>query len=224
MPTTAQQWPNNMEQRHNIATIVETRAGVAGMEVRAKDDGTKMLRGYALKWGQRYDLGYFTEEIARGALDGADMSDVRALYNHDPNFVLGRTAAGTLRLKSDEIGLMYEIDLPDTQAARDLAISVERGDISQSSWAFIINDEDDDEYEDNDMRKRGRGEKWEDGYKKRTVTRVKRVFDVSPVTYPANPDTTVAKRTIDAAKQEQEQIKLLNQRAAEIQRLRAKLF
>lgn len=196
------------------------------MEVRAKDDGTKMLRGYALKWGQRYDLGYFTEEIAHGALDGADMSDVRALYNHDPNFVLGRTAAGTLRLKSDEIGLMYEIDLPDTQAARDLAISVERGDISQSSWAFIINDEDDndDEDEDNDMRKRGRGEKWEDGYKKRTVTRVKRVFDVSPVTYPANPDTTVAKRTIDAAKQEQEQIKLLNQRAAEIQRLRAKLF
>lgn len=205
-----------METRHNIATGAETRAGVAGMEVRAKDDGTKMLRGYALKWNQRYDLGWFTEAIERGALDGADMSDVRALLNHDPNYVLGRTTSGTLRLKMDETGLMYEIDLPDTQAARDLAVSVERGDISQSSWAFMIDDNEDE-----------RGEKWEEGYKKRTITRVKRVFDVSPVTYPANPDTTVAKRSVEAAQAEQEEAQktqLLNQRAAELQRLRAKLF
>lgn len=214
-PTTqTKQWQpmNNETQYRKANPEAETRAGVAGMEIRAKDDGTKMLRGYALKFNQRYDLGWFTESIERGALDSADMSDVRALLNHDPNFVLGRTSAGTLRLKTDETGLMYEIDLPDTQTARDLATSIERGDISQSSWAFTIAGEEAGK----------RGETWEDDYKKRTITKVARVFDVSPVTYPANPDTTVAKRSLDELKSEAEQNELLNQRSLQIRALLAK--
>ena len=202
-------------QRRLSAPTAETRAHAIGtMEVRAKDDGKKMLRGYALKFDQRYDVGWFSESIAPGALDLADMRDVRALMNHDPNFVLGRTTSGTLRLSMDETGLMYEIDLPDTQAARDLAVSVERGDITQSSWAFSVYSADSGE----------RGETWENDYTVRTITRVGTIYDVSPVTYPANPDTSVAKRCADGMKETDEQKQILNQRATELQALRAKLF
>jgi len=184
------------------------------MEVRAKDDGKKVLRGYALKFNQRYDLGWFIEEIDRDALKEADMSDVRALLNHDANFVLGRTTSGTLRLSMDEVGLAYEIDLPDTQAARDLAVSVERGDISQSSWAFSIAYSDDE-----------RGDRWveeTDGKRYRTITKVERVYDVSPVTYPANPDTTVAKRSADAILNEKEN-DILNRARLLLRLMRAKI-
>ena len=184
------------------------------MEVRAKDDGKKMLRGYALKFNQRYDLGWFIEEIDRDALKSADMTDVRALLNHDPNFVLGRTTSGTLRLKTDDIGLEYEIDLPDTQAARDLAVSIERGDISQSSWAFNIM------YSDEE-----RGDRWieeTDGKRYRTITKVERVFDVSPVTYPANPDTTVAKRCAQTI-EEENNTEILNRARLQLRLLRAKI-
>jgi HK97 family phage prohead protease len=192
---------------------VETRAFGQVVEVRAKDDGKKMLRGYALKWNQRYDMGWFTEEISRAALDNADLTDVRALLNHDPNVVLGRTTSGTLRLAPDSTGLAYEIDLPDTQAARDLAVSIERGDISQSSWGFTLR------YDDNTQ-----GDVWarENGKDHRTITAVNRVYDVSPVTFPANPGTEVAKRSLMRrieSETSQKQQEILNQRSAELRAL-----
>ena len=189
---------------------IETRAFGQVVEIRAKDDGKKMLRGYALKWDQRYDMGWFTEEISRSALDSADLTDVRALLNHDPNVVLGRTTSGTLRLAPDSTGLAYEIDLPDTQAARDLAVSIERGDISQSSWGFTLR------YSDSEQ-----GDVWkrENGKDHRTITAVNRVYDVSPVTFPANPATEVAKRSFDRLSEQnvdQNQKDILNQRSAEL--------
>lgn len=200
------------EQR-KITPSIETRGFDGALEVRAADNGKRTLHGYAMKFGTRYDMGWFTEEIAAGALDRADMVDVRALLNHDPNVVLGRTKAGTLRLAVDEVGLRYEIDLPDTQAARDLAVSIERGDISQSSWGFMLR------MNDSEM-----GDTWkrENGKDHRTITAVSRVFDVSPVTFPANPDTEVAKRTRDAAllPEEQKQEKI-NQRGAQIRAILA---
>lgn len=214
-PTIKQTAMYNDTEYRKASPTCEMRTYTAGtMEVRSKDDGKKMLRGYAMKFDQRYDLGWFTESISRGALDSADMTDVRALLNHDPNFVLGRTTAGTLRLSVDETGLMYEIDLPDTQAARDLAVSIERGDISQSSWAFTVYDQADGQD----------GETWQDGYKTRTINRVARVFDVSPVTYPANPDTSVAKRSAESLQQQEQQQEILNKRRRELTALRAKLF
>lgn len=202
-------------ETRKIAPDLERRAVGNLIEVRAADDGKKKIRGYALKWNQRYDMGWFTEEIHRDALKGADMSDVRALLNHDANFVLGRTTAGTLRLLQDDTGLLYEIDLPDTQTGRDLAHSIERGDISQSSWGFTLRVDDD-----------GEGQTWkrENGKDIRTITSVKKVFDVSPVTFPANPDTVVAKRSFDAVVAEKEAAeKAKKEKEQTLQRRRAEL-
>lgn len=168
------------ERRVNAAggMRLERREGVAG-------PGT--LVGYAAIFESRSSPigGRFIETIARGAFRTtlAAGPDVRALWNHDPSRILGRTKAGTLRLAADERGLRYEIDLPDTQAGRDAALSVERGDVSQSSFAFrTISDS---------WRTVGKGEE-------RTLLEVDiNDGDVSPVTYPAYPSTEVALR--DAA-------------------------
>jgi len=189
----------------------EIRAFTGTVEMRADEEGKKTLRGYALKFGQRYDMGWFEEEIAKGALDETDMDDVRALFNHDPSFVLGRTTSGTLRMKLDDIGLMYEVDIPDTTAARDLMVSIERGDITQSSWAFGL------DYENSETETWTRNS---GGAKSvRSIKKVKKMYDVSPVTYPANPDTTAAARSYDEKVIKQE---LLNQRRKEINTFLAK--
>jgi len=150
-----------------------------------------MLRGYALKFGVPYDMGFFTEEIAAGALDEADMSDVRILFNHDPNLILGRTSAGTARIAIDKTGLFYEAELPDSPNGENVRVALERGDITQSSWGFQL------EYDyENPPAEWTR----KDGKDYRTITKVKRVFDASPVTFPANPDTTAAQRSLDEYK------------------------
>lgn len=132
------------------------------------------------------DLGGFRERIAPGAFTKTLLSaDIRALFNHDSNFVLGRNKASTLRLKEDLTGLAIEIDPPDTQFARDLMVSMKRGDISQMSFGFYTG-----------------ADKWAkvDGEWVRTLLEVE-LFDVSPVTYPAYPQTDVAVRSLEAARQ-----------------------
>lgn len=155
-------------------------------EPSAESGGIGILEGYAAvydSWSE--DLGFFKERIKRGAFKSAlKGSDCRALFNHDPSLILGRQSAGTLRLEEDGNGLFMSVDLPDTQCARDLVVSVNRGDITQQSFQFEV--EEDEWVED---RKSGRAE--------RTITRFKEVFDVSPVTFPAYTDTTVAKRSLD---------------------------
>jgi hypothetical protein len=80
----------------------------------------------------------FSERIMPGAFDRAlsESHDVRALFNHDSNLVLGRTSAGTCKLSVDKVGLRYEIEAPDTQTARDLQVSLNRGDVTGSSFSF----------------------------------------------------------------------------------------
>lgn len=131
------------------------------------------------------DLGGFREKIAAGAFTKTlQNADVRALFNHDPNIVLGRNKAGTLRLKEDLTGLAIEIDPPDTQHARDLMVSMNRGDITQMSFGFYTV-----------------ADKWAklDGQWVRTLLEVE-LFDVSPVTYPAYTQTDVAVRSLEQAK------------------------
>lgn len=150
------------------------------------------LSGYAARYNsETVIMGLWRERIARGAfasaLDGTD--DVRALFNHDPNKLLGRTSSGTLSLSDDEKGLRYDIDLPDTQDARDVRELIKRGDVTGSSFGFrIVEDE------------------WDDTPTKRgqlpllTIRKVE-LFDVSPVTFPAYPQTSVSARAKGAAAQ-----------------------
>ena len=159
----------------------ETRIGT--VELR-DDDGESRITGYAAIFNTLSEnLGGFRELIRPGAFDSVLTNDVRALFNHDPSLILGRTTAGTLSLDSDGTGLRYRIEPPDTQAARDLIKSIQRGDVTQSSFAFRV---DDDRWEEDD-----------DGRLIRTIIAVKRLYDISPVTYPAYPDTTVASRAMD---------------------------
>ena len=168
-------------------------------EVRAitNEQGQTLITGYASVFNSvSEDLGGFREYIAPGAFTDvlADISnlDCRGLFNHDPNYVLGRTVAGTLTLSQDDKGLMYTITPPDTQFAKDLLVSINRGDITGSSFGFtLIPDEDDIWTTDTN------------GNPVRTITRVRDLFDVSPVTFPAYPgtDTQVAKRSLEQFKE-----------------------
>lgn len=174
-------------ESHKIAiNTIEQRCINAPVEVRKSENGSATIRGYALKFGVVYDMGWFTEEIAREALNSADMSDIRILGNHDSNIILGRTSAGTARVGVDDVGMWYEADLPNSPNGENIRVALERGDISQSSWGFMLR-----------YTKEGTGDKWErrNGKDHRTIVDVKTVFDASPVTFPANPDTTVAKRS-----------------------------
>lgn len=184
------------QRKHTAGGDIERRYFTEGIEYRAKEDGTGgILRGYALKFGSVYDMGWFTEEVDRRALENADMSDVRVLLNHDPNMILGRTAAKTARVGVDKTGLWYEVELPDSPNGQNARVAIERGDITQSSWGFMLR-----------YTKESNGDRWEkrDGKEHRVLTDVKMVFDASPVTFPANPDTTVAKRNFDIQSQIEE--------------------
>lgn len=151
--------------------------------VSRRDDGGATIVGHAAVFNKLSEnLGGFREQIAPGAFDGVLEDDVRALINHDPNHILGRTAAGTLRLSVDKTGLRYEIDPPDRSDARDLLISMERGDVNQSSFAFTVEE---DEWDEDD-----------EGRVVRTILKFRRLYDVSPVTYPAYPDADVGLRSM----------------------------
>ena len=159
------------------------------VEYRASETGGPgRLAGYALKYDKlSRDLGGFVERVAAGAVDKslADGLDVMARYNHDDDKLLGRTSSGTLTLRSDDTGLWYEAELPDTQWGRDVAALAARGDVSQSSFAFYTIDDDWSETEA--------------GYPLRTLNKV-RLVDVAPVNTPAYPDTSVAMRSLDEHK------------------------
>jgi len=154
----------------------------------AEPDGRKVT-GYAAVFNSRSEeMWGFVEEIDERAFNDADMSDVRALFNHDPNLLLARTSSGTLNLSVDQRGLRYEFDLPDTTAGADLAELMRRGDVTQSSFGFTIAE---DEWEERE------GE-----MPVRRITKIKRLFDVSPVTYPAYTEASVALRSLEQWREE----------------------
>ncbi|MCL5501907.1 HK97 family phage prohead protease [Escherichia coli] len=159
-------------------------------EVRAEQQSDQPTRiiGYGSVFNSRSEpLWGFREIIKPGAFDDVLTNDVRGLFNHDPNFILGRSAAGTLSLSVDERGLQYNILAPDTQTIRDLVIApMVRGDISQSSFAFQVARDGDDWYED------------DEGIVIREISKFSRLYDVSPVTYPAYQDADSGVRSMKA--------------------------
>jgi HK97 family phage prohead protease len=166
--------------KHEIRTIPLT------IEKR-DDDDTVTLISYAPPWDSiSEDLGGFRERFERGAFVNLD-DDIRATYEHDSSKILGRRSAGTLRLKDEKEGLRYEVDLDlERTTDRDLARSIDRGDVRGSSFEFSV--------------KPG-GEKWEEDEDGRSLRTVKRggamLFQVGPVTNAAYQETSVALRSLD---------------------------
>lgn len=164
-------------------------------EVRAAIEENKpaVIEGYAAKFNSETEIGYlykFREKILPGAFDDVLNDDIRCLFNHDPNQVLARcvNGTGTLKLQVDEVGLKYSYTTPDRQFARDLADAIATGDVSQSSFAFEIAEQ-----------------RWierPDELELREIVKFSKLYDVSPVTYPAYADTEVAKRSFDAYKEQ----------------------
>ena len=129
-----------------------------------------VVRGYAAVYDSDSEFMGYYEQIEKGAFDDVMNDDVRAYYNHDENYLLGRVSSGTLRIGTDKRGLYYEVDLPNTTYANDLVELMKRGDINQSSFAFLIGQD-----------------RWEerDGKTYRIIEKVSRLIDVSPVAMPA---------------------------------------
>lgn len=163
--------------------------------IEARGEGREVISGYGAVYyrdgeqGTEYQLwDDMFERIMPGAFDRAIREDdVRGLFNHDPDHLLGRTASGTMRLSSDKNGLRYEIDPPDTSVGRDVRESMRRGDLSGSSFAFHVTEQ--------TWREEKRGNQ------KVTIREVRgvRLFDVGPVTFPAYDATTteIAKRSCE---------------------------
>ena len=167
--------------------------------IKAVDDEQMIVEGYALRFNTlSNDLGGFVETISPEALKEADLSDVRCLIDHDSSKVLGRTTSETLELNIDDEGLYFRCQLPNTSYSKDLYENIRLGNINQCSFGFVL-DEDGDSFEKRD-----------DGLFKRTLRKIKSLFDVSVVTYPAYDDTDVAPalRSIENIKEsEQEEIR-----------------
>lgn len=151
-------------------------------ELRGQSGSGATLVGHAAVWNTPTVIaGLFREQVAPRAFSKTIReSDIKALFNHNPDVVLGRNKAGTLRLAQDELGLLYEVDLPETQVARDLWTSIDRGDISQSSFAF-------------DVIQVGRQAAEGEELPLLTI-REARLYDVSPVTNPYYETTDVQAR------------------------------
>ncbi len=120
--------------------IIERRTLVEPVEFRASDDGKRIVAaGVAIRYGAvSKDLGGFKEEIRSGAATKTlQERDLTMLHEHERRMLLGRRSAGTLRITNDERELAYEVDIPDTSYGRDLAVSLERRDVTGSSFGFV---------------------------------------------------------------------------------------
>lgn len=141
-------------------------------------DSDYYVEGYATTFNQPYDLAYgIREQIAPSVLDGADLSDVIMQYDHE-GMVLARNRAGNLHIAADSHGIFVAADLSKTEAARQLYEAIKAGMVDRMSWAFTV-DEESYDYE-NDIR---------------TILRVKKVYDVSAVSIPANDATAISARS-----------------------------
>lgn len=170
----------------------EKRSYQFSLEIEKREDEQLVLKGHAAVFNTYADIGWWEERIMPGAFtDTIKKDDVRALYNHDSNYLLGRNKNKTLILREDEQGLYTEITLPDTTYAKDLYKLIERGDVSQMSFGFEV-----------------KKQTWAEGDKgkpdKRDIQEVK-LYDVSPVVFPAytQTDISVASRSWESWRDEQ---------------------
>lgn len=166
-------------------TDAERRFLSVPVEIRAGSD-KNTIGGYAAKFvpAISQNLGGFKEQINPGAFNRSASQgwpDVQARYNHEDSMLIGSTGGNSLRLAVDNVGLQYEVDMLDDYMSQRIYKLVQRGDVRQSSFAFIA---DDDEWSTDDT-----------GFPLRTLQQV-RLIDVAPVNAPAYLDTTAAVRSL----------------------------
>nr|WP_262481733.1 HK97 family phage prohead protease [Bacillus sp. CH30_1T] len=171
-------------------TNLQTRDGTGNEPV--------VISGYAAVFNSKTSIGDFFEEvIAPGAFARtiSENGDIRALFNHNWDHVLGRTRNGTLKVEEDNRGLKFEVELPNTSLARDLAESLRRGDINQCSFGFFAT---------NDT--------WDYAVEPavRTLNEIE-LYEISVVSIPAYEDTEVSLRSKEIDEQVEKRIKILNQ-------------
>ena len=163
------------------------------LELRGEEE-SRHIEGYGSVFNSRsLDLGGFQEIIAPGAFDGViERSDVKALLDHDPKrgiLARSRNGQGSLQLSVDERGLRYEFDAPHTNLGDEVVEGLKRGDYSQSSFAFTVEDE--------------TWTKEDDGTYLRTINKIGGLYDISIVANPAYTDTSVALRSLDEFKSQE---------------------
>ena len=168
----------------------EQRSFCGGLELRAEGDGEsgRTTKGYACLFDNVTSIGgYWQERFAKGAFSKSlGERDVVALHSHDDGRPMGRMSRDTLRITEDDKGLGFENDLPDTQDGRDLATSIDRGDIEGMSFRFRALKEEWDETQDPPMR---------------TVIEAE-LFEITYTAFPAYPDTEVGMRSLEHARAE----------------------
>lgn len=176
------------------------------------DDTSYIVEGYAATFDDPYVLYecdgiQYREQIDRNALAEADLSDVILQYDHEGR-VYARRSNGTLEISIDRHGLFVRADLSKTEGARRLYEDIKTGMVHQMSWAFVVSA---DEY-DRDTHIR-------------TITKVKKVYDVSAVSFPANPNTTISARSwVDGViEQEKQELLAAEARRKKIKTIRLKL-
>jgi len=166
-----------------------------GMEKR-DDNSASVIQGMAALYNNVTRIGdWFDEEILPGAFDDVMNDDVRCLFNHNPNYVLARSVngSGTLKLELTPEGLKYSYNTPKRSYASDLEDAIESGDVSGSSFSFRIKEQ-----------------KWierKDDVELRQIIKFDVLFDVAPVTFPAYPDASVGKRSLDSFKTKEIKVK-----------------
>lgn len=209
---------NKKDQLNNS---IERRFFDIKVELRKKEDEkeSRTIVGHGaifekmslpLGWG-----GWFREKISKDAFAEADMSNVLALFNHDSNIPFARTP-DTLKLEIDEIGLRYEFEAPNTTAGNDLLELVKAGIIYQSSFAFDVKKMSWEITKDPD---------YPSVEEIRTIEKIGKLYDVSPVTNPAYPDADVAQRTYDEIKAARQIENTTEKQNAELEReQRLRLF
>ena len=184
------------------------------MQFRAVEDEEQpfMVEGYATTYDDPYTLFEYDgikyqEKISRDALAGADMGDVIFLYNHE-GMVFARQSNGTLELSSDDRGLHVRADLSSTEDSRRMYESIKAGLVTQMSWAFTIN-----------------AEEYDERTHTRTINSVKKVYDVSAVSIPANPNTDISARSFwdGVIAEEKEKRRRDLERAEQIERIKNNL-
>jgi|SRR5699024_816469 len=167
------------------------------IEIREDDDGNRKITGYAVKWELKSQvLGMFfkfREQIKKGSfLESLNNDDQRFLWSHDISKVLGRTKNDTLTLKEDDVGLRFELELPNTTLGNDTYESIKRGDVDGVSFGFNVED---DEVTEPD-----------DDLPLRTIKKA-RLLEVSAVAFPAYPDSQVSARGYDRMKEYEDELK-----------------